>query len=268
MHAVITGASSGIGAALARHLHRSGAQVTLVARRQAHLEALSHELGEGCRWAVHDVSQEPSAWVEELERTEPIDLFINNAGIQALGAFATSAPEVGRRILETDLWAPIALARAVLPGMLARKSGTLVQMASVAALIGPAGMAWYAGAKAGLAAFSETLHVELRETGVHVLTVYPGPIDNGAPQEASTFYGESSVAARIPIGSADDLAREILRSVRKRRARLVYPRVYAAAYWLTPAARWLVGRATPRFAVLPPAGPPAPPGRLPWWSNK
>ncbi len=128
MHAVITGASSGIGAALARHLHRSGAHVTLVARRQGHLEALSGELG-GCRWAVHDVSREPSTWVEELERREPIDLFVNNAGIQALGAFATSAPEVGRRVLETNLWAPMALARAVLPGMLARRSGTLVQVA-------------------------------------------------------------------------------------------------------------------------------------------
>jgi len=250
MHAVITGASSGIGAALARQLHRSGAHVTLVARRQARLEALSHELGEGCRWAVHDVSQTPSTWIEELERSEPIDLFVNNAGVQALGTFATSAPEVGRRILETDLWAPMVLARAVLPEMLRRKSGTLVQVASIAALVGPAGMAWYAGAKAGLAAFSETLRAELRGTGVNVLTVYPGPIDNGAPQEASTFYGEKSVAARIPMGTADDLAREILRSVRKRRARLVYPRVYAAAWWLTPAARWLVGRATPRVASL------------------
>ncbi len=247
MHAVITGASSGTGAALARQLHRAGAHVTLVARRQDRLEALAHELGAGCRWAAHDISRTPASWIEDVERTEPIDLLVNNAGLQALGAFATSAPEVGRRILETDLWAPMALARAVLPGMLARKSGALVQVASIAALAAPAGMAWYAGAKAGLAAFSETLHAELRGTGVHVLTVYPGPIDNGAPQEASTFYEESSLAARLPIGKADDLAREILRSLRKRRARLVYPRVYAAAYWLTPVARWLVGRATPRF---------------------
>src|ERR1700722_3981354 len=101
MHAVITGASSGIGAALARQLHRSGARVTLVARRQGQLKGLSHELG-GCRWAVHDVSREPAAGGEASERPEPIDLFVNNAGIQALGAFATSAPEVGRRLLETD----------------------------------------------------------------------------------------------------------------------------------------------------------------------
>jgi len=240
LHAVITGASSGIGAALARRLHRSGAHVTLVARRQGHLEALARELGDGCRWAVHDVSKEPTTWVEELERNEPIDLFINNAGIQALTQFSASDPAIGRSILETNLWAPMALARAVMPPMVARRSGSLIQIASVAALVGPSGMAWYAAAKAGLAAFSETVRGEVQSAGVEVLTVYPGPIDNGAPQEASRFYGKRSLAAHLPTGNADDLAAAILRALRLRHARLIYPSFYKAAYWLTPATRWLV----------------------------
>jgi short-subunit dehydrogenase len=246
-HAVITGASSGIGTALARRLHRSGAHLTLVARRQGHLEALARELGDGCRWAVHDVSKEPTTWVEDLERDEPIDLFIYNAGIQALEPFSVSDPAIGRSILETNLWAPMALARAVIPAMLARRSGTLIQIASVAALVGPSGMAWYAAAKAGLSAFSETLRGEVHKAGIQVLTVYPGPIDNGAPQEASRFYGKRSLAAHLPSGNADDLAKAILRALRLQRARLIYPSFYKAAYWLTPATRWLVARESQRL---------------------
>ncbi len=251
LHAVVTGASSGIGAALARRLHEAGARVTLVARRRELLEALVAELGGSARAVVQDVTEPSLAWVERLGS---VDLFINNAGIAAPGAFAASDPDTGRRILETNLWAPLALARAVLPGMLERRSGTLVQVASVAALVGPAGMAWYAGAKAGLAAFSETLAAELRGTGVHVLTVYPGPIDNGAPQTATDLYGRDSIAARLPIASADALARQILRSVERRRTRLVYPRAYAPAYWLTPLARWLVARGTPTLRAAPEVG--------------
>jgi len=244
-HAVVTGASSGIGAALARELHRSGFRVTLVARRRAPLEALAAELGERCHWLARDISRPPASWIADLDARDPIDLFVNNAGIQALGAFASSDPGLGLKILDTDFTAPMALARALVPRMLARGAGTMVQMASIAALVGPSGMTWYSGAKAGLAAFSETLRVELRGSGVHVLTVYPGPIDNGAPQEATAFYRESPFAARLPVGSSQGLARALLRAIRLRRARLVYPRVYAAAFWLTPLARWLVARAAP-----------------------
>jgi short-subunit dehydrogenase len=246
LHAVITGASSGIGAALARELHRAGARVTLVARRAALLEGLTRELGEGCQAIVRDVTEgPPAAWIDRVERFAPIDVFVNNAGIQDAGPFATSDEARGARLLGVDLAAPISLAREVLPRMLSRGRGSLVNVSSVAALAPPSGMARYAAAKAGLAAFSEALAAELRGSGVHVLTVYPGPIDNGAPQDTYDLYGRDSVAGRLPIATAAELAVQIRRAIANRETRLIYPRVYAVTWWAAALARFVVSQATP-----------------------
>jgi len=242
MHAVITGASSGIGAALARELHRAGWRVTLVARRAALLASLAAELGERCQVVVQDVSA-GAAWLAPLG---PIDALVNNAGIQTVGSFATSDAVADERVLEVDLAAPIALAREAVKAMVARRAGTIVNVSSVAALTPPPGMAVYAAAKAGLGAFSEALADELRGSGVHVLTVYPGPIDNGGPQEAYDVYGRKSVAGRVPIASAAQIAVEIRRAIERRKRRLIYPRFYWLTWWLAAFARWVVGRATPK----------------------
>lgn len=143
--------------------------------------------------------------------------------------------------------------------MVARGSGTLVNISSVAGIVPPAGMACYSAAKAGLAAFSEALCAELRPTGVHVLTVYPGPIDNGAPQDVINLYGQDSMATAVPMGKATDLAAAIRSSVDRRNPRLIFPRFYSAARSFPSLARWLVTRFTPplRGAVLAPTVVPS-----------
>jgi short-subunit dehydrogenase len=251
-HVVITGASSGIGAALAREFHRAGACVTLVARREPLLAALTDELGKGSRYLVRDVTAgDPEEWLGDAESSGPIDVFVNNAGINEPGPFAFLDPRVGKRTIEVDLLAPLALAGVVVPRMLARRAGVLVNVSSVAALVPPAGMTWYAAAKGGLAGFSECLAAELTGTGVEVLTVYPGPIDNGAPQATYDLYGRASVAARLPVGKAAALAKQIRLAVLRRRRRLIYPRFYAPARWLPSLVRWLVDRGTPGLPALP-----------------
>jgi short-subunit dehydrogenase len=214
---------------------------------------VADELGrDRCRVNVCDLADLSTAWIDQAERFAPIDLFVNNAGTQAVGLFARSDDEVGRGLLAVNLLAPLALTRAVIPRMLARRRGVVVNVSSLAAIVPPgAGMARYVAAKAGLAAFSEALRVELSGTGVHVLTVYPGPIDNGSPQEAYEVYGRTSVAAKLPVGRADALARAIHRAILKRRARLIFPRIYGVAWWARPLVRWLVARATPAIGAHP-----------------
>ena len=247
MHAVITGASTGIGAALARELHAGGARVTLVARRENLLAAMASELGDRCRYIVRDLTDTPADWLCDARRIGPIDVFVNNAGAQVAGAFVTSENRARERMVSLDLMAPITLARAVVPEMVARRAGVVVNVASLVALVPPAGMASYAAAKAGLAAFSESLGDELAAAGVHVLTVYPGPIDNGSPQEAYELYGRRSIVSRLPVGRADALAREVVIAIRRRRRRLIFPRVYGIAWWIGPLVRWLVARSAPRL---------------------
>lgn len=250
MHVVITGASSGIGACLAREYHRGGARVTLVARRAGLLEELKRALGSRCEIVVADLgAADPTKWLAGLG---PIDVFINNAGFNITAPFdAGPDGEVGR-LFRVDLLAPIALMRAVVPAMVARGSGAVVNVSSLAGLVPPAGMTAYAAAKAGLAAYSEALHAELRGTGVHVLTVCPGPIANGTPHDNVAIYGEDSVATAVPVGQAVDLAREIRCAVERRCARLIFPRFYGLARTFPGIARWLVTRFTPPLKALPP----------------
>lgn len=258
MHVVITGASSGIGACLAREYHAGGARVTLVARRAALLGKLQQELGARCDVVVSDLSvADPTQWIAQLG---PIDVFINNAGFNITGAFDAADDAEIAKMFRVDLLAPIALARAVVPAMIARGSGAIVNVSSVAGIVPPAGMAVYAAAKAGLGGFSEALNAELQHTGVHVLTVYPGPIDNGTPQENVNAYGSDSVVTAVPMGKATELAAAIRSAVDGRSARLIFPRFYTLSRAFPSIARWVVTRFTPKLKALPqPAGLPGKP---------
>lgn len=251
MHVVITGASSGIGACLAREYHAAGAKVTIVARRAALLEKLQAELGSRCEVVVADLSAaDPTSWLAKLG---DIDVFINNAGFNITGPFDFADDAEVAKIFRVDLLAPIALARAVVPRMAKRGGGALVNISSVAGLVPPAGMAVYSSAKAGLAGFSEALYAELRPSGVHVLTVYPGPIDNnnGAKQANLDLYGQDSMAGSVPMGSAVALAAAIRHAVERKEARLIFPRFYLLARSFPSIARWLVTRFTPAIKLLP-----------------
>ncbi len=248
MHVVITGASSGIGACLAREFHSQGAEVTIVARRGALLARLKEELKERCEAVVADLTGTDTGWVAAVEARAPIDVFINNAGFNVSGPFDGADSAELARLFQVDLLAPIALTRAVAPAMIARGHGAVVNVSSVAGLVPPAGMACYSAAKAGLAAFSEALHAELRPTGVRVLTVYPGPIDNGTPQDNADLYGAAARSA--PTGKAVDLAREIRIALDRAAPRLIFPRFYGAARSFPGIARWVVTRFTPPIKTL------------------
>ncbi len=247
MHVVITGASSGIGEALAREYAGRGAKLTLVARRKERLEAVAKAAKESLVIAA-DLSDVDRA-TEWLPRAEealgPVDVLVNNAGVQIIGPTDTEDVARGEELLRLNVFTPMRLTRAVLPGMLARRSGTIIDVASVAALGPMPGMYYYNAAKGGLANASEGLRGELRGTGVHVLTVYPGPVDTDMAQAGYTKYEATFTTRFAPLGRADVLARMVRKAAERRKARVIYPRIYSLALTFPRIARWFVPRVSP-----------------------
>ena len=251
MHVAITGASSGIGYEMAQHASRQGADVTVVARRRDLLE----EMVRGIKTRSFVVEQDLSDlarcvdWVGPAETTlGPIDVLVNNAGVQIVAPLQEVAVEQGERLIAVNLLAPLRIMQAVLPRMMARHSGTIVNIASMAALAPTPGMTHYNASKGGLAAASEALRGELRNTGVNVVTVYPGIIDStDMAKNALRTYGENQVLALVPRGTTTQLALEVFRAVERRRARVIYPRSGVLARWFPGPTRWFIDRATPQL---------------------
>jgi short-subunit dehydrogenase len=257
MHVAVTGASSGIGEAIAREYARAGAKVTLVARRKELLDAIAKDIeGEVVTRDLSDPAQACDWIAPAEEKLGPIDVLVNNAGMQNSGSTADSDVDEGTRLLRLNLFAPLLATRAVLPKMLARGSGTIIDVTSTAALVPPPGLAWYGASKAGLAAFSEALRGELRGSPVHVLTVYPGPVDTAMARAAYQVYGgKKGLVGLLPEGDADELARIVRRAAEKRRSRVVYPRFYAFARYFPWLGRWLTDLGAPKLQSRTTAAP-------------
>ncbi|MSQ84682.1 MAG: SDR family NAD(P)-dependent oxidoreductase [Myxococcales bacterium] len=236
LHVAITGASSGIGESIARAWGRTGAQLTLVARRQAALEKLAGEFPGQCQVFARDLAQSTVCcdWLAPAQdHFGPVDVLVNNAGVENTGPTALANVDQAIALLHLNLHTPLLLTRALLPAMLARGSGTIVDVASVAGLVPTPMQTWYGASKAGLAAFSEALRGEVRGSGVHVVTVYPGPVTTAMAEAAyEKFGGRSGLVGMVPEGTADELAELILDAVERKRPRVIYPRFYAAMRWV------------------------------------
>lgn len=251
MHVIITGASAGIGAALARAFAATGAHLTLVARRRALLDTLAGALDTPTHVVAADLASPATAadWLPAAEAAlGPVDVLINNAGMQVIGPTASVDIERAEASLRLNLLTPLRLTHAVLPGMIARGRGTIVDIASMAALAPTAGMTWYNASKAGLAGASEALRGELRPTGVHVVTVYPGIIPTDMGTQGLKAYRPSRMLAMQPQGTTEGLAARVVRAVAKRQPRVIYPRIYGVTRWFSPVTRWVMDRATPALA--------------------
>jgi short-subunit dehydrogenase len=243
MHVVITGASAGIGEALAREYAAAGAKLTLVARRQERLEAISRSLASAVHVVAADLSEPETCadWLPEAEGLQgPVDVLINNAGVQHIEPTAAMDVEAGEWLLKLNVFTPLRLTRAVLPGMIERRSGTLVNIASMAALAPTAGMTYYNTSKGGLRG-------ELRGSGVGVLTVYPGIIMTDMGEKGLQKYEESFALRLQPRGDAATLARLVRSAQERDRPRLIYPRLNISARHFPGITRWLMNRVTPRL---------------------
>jgi short-subunit dehydrogenase len=180
MVALITGASSGLGAVFARQLAARGYNLVLVARREERLAALAAELRQrhsiAAEVMVADLSRpdDVERVANRIAGLEALDILVNNAGFGTTGFFADVDPAKTMDMIQVHVTTSVRLCRAALPGMLARRQGALINVASVAAFTPVPGNATYAATKGYLVTFSKALHAEVAETGVKVQALCPG----------------------------------------------------------------------------------------------
>ncbi|HYX26791.1 MAG TPA: 3-oxoacyl-[acyl-carrier-protein] reductase [Thermoanaerobaculia bacterium] len=216
--ALVTGASQGIGEAVARLLGRQGARVVLAARNEEKLNRLAAEIdaGGGCaRPLVLDVTQ-PETFGERLKSLPPdyaaVDVLVNNAGITADNLLARMSLDEWERVLRTNLTGACALTKEVVRGMIKRRWGRVISVSSVVGMMGNAGQANYAAAKAGLIGFSKSLARELGSRNVTVNVVAPGYVQTAMTErlpEAAREELTAAIALRR-LGTVDDVAWAVL----------------------------------------------------------
>ncbi|WP_175637334.1 oxidoreductase [Sinomonas mesophila] len=238
--ALVTGASSGIGAETARALARSGYTVYGAARRVDRLEPLADD---GVRPLALDLTDDASltAGVEGiLGETGRIDVLVNNAGYGSYGPLEDVPLEEARGLMEVNLFGLARLIQLVLPGMRERGSGTIVNVSSIGGKFYEPLGSWYHASKFAVEGLSDSLRIELRPFGIKVVIIEPGPIlsewsatavDTALESAQGTAYAESAkrvaavMAGTYVPGRAsepDVVARAIVRAVRSRHPRPRY----------------------------------------------
>ena len=215
---VVTGAASGIGAATTRRLVASGRRVVLVDRDAAALAALRDELGKTCAALTVDVTDNvavdalPASIPNEFQ---PITALINGAGHDPGGTtrFDLGSPDDWQSAIETNLLGTMRVTRAILPGMVARNAGDIVNIGSIASVRLVPTMAAYIASKAGVHAFSDALRADLAETAIRVTEILPGLTKTdlirkryrGDQRRADEYYERFKMALE-----PDDIASAIL----------------------------------------------------------
>lgn len=200
--ALVTGASGGIGGAIARALHAQGAAVALSGTRREALEGLAAELGERVHVCPADLRDPaaPETLVAEAEKgAGPLHVLVNNAGLTRDMLALRMKDEDWQAVLEVDLTAPFRLARAALKGMLRRRAGRVVNIASLVGAIGNPGQANYAAAKGGMIAMSKSLAQEVAPRGITVNVVAPGFVETAMTGALSEEQRRGALE-RIPLG--------------------------------------------------------------------
>jgi NADP-dependent 3-hydroxy acid dehydrogenase YdfG len=264
---VVAGASSGMGLATALAFARQGARLVLAARRQ---EALDRAI-RACEEAgspraiavptdVTDAAQTAALAKAALERFGGIDVWVNMAGVAAVGPFERIPIEAQRRLIEVNLIGVMNGAHAALPHMLRRDRGVIINMASLAGRVPHPFAAAYSASKFGVAGFTDALRQELlARSAVQVCGVYPGLVDTPIPLHATNYVGRT-LRAVPPVLDPEDIAERIVGlALRPRRAlHLGLHHAVAPAYALAPEVTGRVmGRLGARFLLH--SGPEAPP---------
>lgn len=213
--ALVTGASGGIGAQIARELHAAGASVGLSGTREAPLAGLAEELGEGavvlpCN--LRDPEASGALAGQAAEALGGVDILVNNAGITRDSLFMRLSDEAWADVLEVNLTAAMRLSRGVLRGMMKARWGRIVNISSVVGTTGNPGQANYAAAKAGLVGLTKALAHEVASRNVTVNAVAPGFVET-AMTDKLTEDQKGAILANVPagrMGTPEEIAAAVL----------------------------------------------------------
>jgi short-subunit dehydrogenase len=239
----VTGASSGIGRAMAVEFARQGAAVGVTARREDRLQQLCEEVranGGKIEYAAADTADRVKthdALRTLAERLGPCDILVANAGVGSSNTATDLNVTGAESVIHTNLLGPMYAFEAVLPAMLARGSGHLVGIASIAAFKGLPTAAAYCASKAGLFAYLESLRISMRTKNIAVTTVCPGFV--------RTEMTTKNKRMMMPL-DADVAARKIVGAIERRRKVYAFPKRMRALIWLTKwAPDWVMARSVP-----------------------
>jgi uncharacterized protein len=228
---VVTGASSGIGAASCAEFAKRGAKIALVARRKEKLEKTASLLGTEslvCQCDVSSKNQVEKMRDLVLERFGRVDILVNNAGFAILGKVADLAIDEIESQMATNYLGMVYCVKSFLPKMLEQKTGHIVNVASVAASFGLPGIAPYCASKFAMLGFSEGLYHELRGTGVGITVVSPIMVKT----EFFDHPSFESMPKYSPTAlSANTVAKAVVRAARSPRAEIIVPGVVRGAVW-------------------------------------
>jgi 3-oxoacyl-[acyl-carrier protein] reductase len=213
--ALVTGASGGIGAAIARALHTQGAEVALSGTRRDTLDTLAAQLGERVHVIPADLSEREAA-LDLIAAAEAamgkLDILVNNAGLTKDGIAMRMSDADWGKVLDLDLGAPFRLSRAALKYMMRRRYGRIINIGSIVGATGNPGQANYCAAKAGLAGLTKSLAQEIASRNVTVNLVAPGFIATPMT-DVLTDAQKRELAAKIPLGrlgTPEDIAASVV----------------------------------------------------------
>ena len=214
-NALITGASGGIGGAIAKALHGAGAQVAISGTRSAPLEELARSLGSNAQVLLCNLSDLEAVdrlCREAIDAMGSVDILINNAGVTRDNLFMRMSNEEWQSVLDVNLTATMKLCRGVLRGMMKARWGRMINISSVVGATGNPGQANYAASKAGMIGMSKSVAYEVASRGITVNAIAPGFITT-AMTDKLTEDQKSKIMEQIParrMGHAEEIAAAVL----------------------------------------------------------
>ena len=257
---LVTGASSGIGRALARRAAQAGANVAVVSRSADKLDELARELGPGVLPVVGDITREEDRQRmlhSAAERFGGLDVLVNNAGVASFGHFASSDESVLRRIMDTNFFAPAELIRQAIPLLAAGRQPAIVNVSSMCGRRGMPAWSEYSASKFALCGLTESLRGEMARFGIDVLLVVPGLTKSGLHSHLLRNEGKMKIEfdkGMPPEKVADTILRSLRHSITEKVVGSEARWMLWFNKWMPRLTDWLIARRVKKLYQEPAKG--------------